>query len=266
MTEEAETTMPTGFVGSPRYMSPEQVQEDMITNQTDLFSLGIVMYELLTGKHPFAADGFSRLIYKITNEQPPKLRSYRKDIPEIFEKIIHHVLQKNPEKRYKMGLNMAADLSLAFDYIDAPLEDLDEKERFSQVQQLEFFQGFSEAEIWEIIRSCVWQEFEAGQEVVVQGDVDEAFYVIVAGDVDVYRENKLIGSIKAGDCFGEMGYLANTERTASIQAKDAVRLLKINSTVIDQLSVGCQLHFNKVFLRTLVKRLSLTTAKVLNDD
>jgi len=266
MTEEAETTMPTGFVGSPRYMSPEQVQEDMITNQTDLFSLGIVMYELLTGKHPFAADGFSRLIYKITNEQPPKLRSYRKDIPEIFEKIIHHVLQKNPEKRYKMGLNMAADLSLAFDYIDAPLEDLDEKERFSQVQQLEFFQGFSEAEIWEIIRSCVWQEFEAGQEVVVQGDVDEAFYVIVAGDVDVYREDKRIGRIKAGDCFGEMGYLANTERIATIRAKDAVRLLKINSTVIDQLSVGCQLHFNKVFLRTLVKRLSLTTLKISDKE
>jgi len=266
MTEEAESTMPTGFVGSPRYMSPEQVQEDMISNQTDLFSLGIVMYELLTGKHPFAADGFSRLIYKITNEQPPALRNYRTDVPEIFEKIIHHVLQKNPEKRYKMGLNMAADLSLAFDYLDEPQEDLNEKERFSQVKALEFFQGFSEAEIWEIIRSCVWQEYEAGQEIVVQGDVDEAFYVIVAGDVDVYRKTSRIGCIKAGDCFGEMGYLANTERTATIRAKDAVRLLKINSTVIDQLSVGCQLHFNKVFLRTLVKRLSLTTLKISDND
>ena len=261
MTEEAETTMPTGFVGSPRYMSPEQAQEDMITNQTDLFSLGIVMYELLTGKHPFAADGFSRLIYKITNEPPPPLKTYRKDVPEILEKIIHHVLQKNPEKRYKMGLNMAADLSLSFDYLDEPQEDLEEKERFLQVQELDFFQGFSEAEIWEIIRSCVWQEYDDGQEVIVQGDMDDAFYVIVEGGVDIYRETNRIGSIKSGDCFGEMGYLSKIERTATIQARDSVRLLKINSTVIDQLSVGCQLHFNKVFLRTLVKRLSLTTAK-----
>jgi len=63
-----------------------------------------------------------------------------------------------------------------------------------------------------------------------------------------------------------MGYLSKIERTATIQARDSVRLLKINSTVIDQLSVGCQLHFNKVFLRTLVKRLSLTTAKTSNKN
>ncbi|MGB1801331.1 MAG: serine/threonine protein kinase, partial [Gammaproteobacteria bacterium] len=99
------STMPMGFVGSPRYMSPEQVQEDQITNQTDLFSLGIVMYELLTGKHPFAADSFSRLIHMIINEEHTPLSTHRSDVPDILEKIIHHALQKNPEKRYKMGLN-----------------------------------------------------------------------------------------------------------------------------------------------------------------
>ena len=206
------------------------------------------------------------MIYKITNEAPPPLRDYRTDIPVIVEKIIYHALQKKTEKRYKMGLNMAEDLSLASDYLDEPQEDLDEKERFLQGKVLDFFQGFSEAEIWEIIRACVWQDYEDGQEVVIQGDVDEAFFVIISGSVDVYRGTNLIGGIKEGDCFGETGYLSNTERTATIQAKDFVRLLKINSTVIDQLSVGCQLHFNKVFLRTLVKRLSLTTAKVLNKD
>ncbi|HSR63220.1 MAG TPA: serine/threonine-protein kinase [Gammaproteobacteria bacterium] len=117
---ETSITMPMGFIGSPRYMSPEQVQEDHITNQTDLFSLGIIMYELLAGKHPFYADGFSRLIHKIINEKQPPLRTYRSDIPEILEKIVHHVLEKDTSKRYKMGLNLAADLSLAFDYLEQP--------------------------------------------------------------------------------------------------------------------------------------------------
>ena len=264
MTADTAVTMPMGFVGSPRYMSPEQVQEDTITNQTDLFSLGIVMYELITGKHPFIADGFSRLIHKIINERHPPLRTYRSDVPEILEKIVYHVLEKDTSKRYKMGLDLAADLSLAFDYLEAPREDVEDKEKFSLVKQLDFFQGFSEAEIWEIIRACIWQEYNSGCEVIVEGDIDDAFYVITAGSVEVLRENKVIGNLQQGDCFGEMGYLANMERTATIRASDYVRLMKINGTLIDQLSVGCQLHFNKIFLRTLVKRLSLTTHKAIS--
>src|SRR3970282_1878 len=69
ISSDTTNTMPMGFVGSPRYMSPEQVQEDVISNQTDLFSLGIVMYELLTGRHPFATDSFSRLIHQIIHAQ-----------------------------------------------------------------------------------------------------------------------------------------------------------------------------------------------------
>ena len=264
MTADTSMTMPTGFVGSPRYMSPEQVQEDTITNQTDLFSLGVVMYELLTGKHPFYADGFSRLIHKIINEKHPPLRNYRSDVPEILEMIVHHALEKDINKRYKMGLNLAADLSLAFDYLETPREDVEARERFTLVKQLDFFQGFSDTEIWEIIRACLWQEFEKGSEIIVEGDIDDAFYVIAAGAVEVTRENRVIGSLKRGDCFGEMGYIAGTQRTATIRASDYVRLMKINGTMIDQLSIRCQLHFNKVFLRTLVKRLSLTTHKVIS--
>jgi eukaryotic-like serine/threonine-protein kinase len=264
MTADTAVTMPMGFVGSPRYMSPEQVQEDTITNQTDLFSLGIVMYELITGKHPFIADGFSRLIHKIINERHPPLKTYRSDVPEILEKIVYHVLEKDTSKRYKMGLDLAADLSLAFDYLEQPREDLEDKEKFSLVKQLDFFQGFSEAEIWEIIRACIWQEYNSGCEVIVEGDIDDAFYVITAGTVEVIREKKVIGSLHQGDCFGEMGYLANMQRTATIRARDYVKLMKINGTLIDQLSVGSQLHFNKIFLRTLVKRLSLTTHKAIS--
>ena len=266
--EDTDVTIPMGFVGSPRYMSPEQVQEDNITHQADLFSLGVVMYELLTGKHPFSADGFSRLIHKIINEKHPPIRNFRSDIPDILEKIVHHALEKNPQKRYKMGLNFAADLSLACDFLDKPREDLESKEKFTTVKQLEFFEGFNDAEIWEIIRACVWQEYEPGTEVIIEGDVDDAFYIIVSGDVQVFRDSNSIGELHVGDCFGEMGHLTKMKRTATIRAKNYIRLMKINSTMIDQLSVACQLHFNKVFLRTLVKRLSLTTNRAIpiNDN
>ncbi|MCZ6525162.1 MAG: serine/threonine-protein kinase [Gammaproteobacteria bacterium] len=263
VTSDTTHTMPIGFIGSPRYMSPEQVQEDNISNQTDLFSLGIVMYELLTGKHPFIADSFSRLIHKIINEKQPPLSTYRSDLPEILQKIVHHALQKDQDRRYKMGLNMAADLSLAFDYLEKPQEDIDIQEKFNAIQQLEFFDEFVESEIWEIIRACVWQEFEKGSEVIVEGDIDDSFYIITSGEVEVRKEDNVIDMLKKGDCFGEMGYLSKTRRSATIIAKQRLQLMKINATLIEQVSIDCQLHFSRVFLSTLVRRLSATTALVI---
>ena len=266
MSAETTNTMPMGFVGSPRYMSPEQVQEDVITNQTDLFSLGIVMYELLSGKHPFPADSFSRLIHMIINEKYAPLSLHRTDLPEILEKIIHHALQKDPVNRYKMGLNFAADLSLSFDYLEQPQEDVDIQERFNSIQTLDFFDEFPESEIWEIIHACVWQEFEAGSQIIVEGDIDDSFYIITSGDVDVYKDGALIGQLQSGDCFGEMSYLSKAKRTATILAKSHVELMKLNATLIEQASVECQLHFSRVFMQTLVKRLSETTAMYVSRE
>lgn len=263
MTADTINTMPTGFVGSPRYMSPEQVQEDSITNQTDLFSLGIVMYELLTGHHPFAAEGFSRLIHKIINEPAPPLRTHRSDVPEILEKIIYHALQKVPERRYKMGLNLAADLSLAFDHLEQPETEIEIKEKFNAIRELTFFHEFSDAELWEIVRACTWQDYEPGREIIAEGDVDDSFFILISGIVEVRKGDICVRLLKEGDCFGEMGYLTKTERTATIVAKDSVTLMKLNATLIEQVSTECQLHFTRVFLRTLVKRLSETTTKLV---
>ena len=76
----------------------------------------------------------------------------------------------------------------------------------------------------------------------------------------MYKDGALIGQLKTGDCFGEMAYLSKAERTATIIASDRVDLMKINATLLEQVSVECQLHFSRVFMQTLVKRLSDTTA------
>ncbi len=264
VSSETTNTMPMGFVGSPRYMSPEQVHEENITNQTDLFSLGIVMYEMLTGYHPFSADTFSRLIHKIINEKPPPLRTYRPELPEILEKIVYHALQKEPGRRYTMGLNMAADLSLAFDYLEEPMKNINEEEHFNAVRALEFFRDFPDSEIWEILRACVWQDAQEGEEIIIEGDIDDSFYVIVSGAVEVRKQGQPVGTLEAGDCFGEMGYLEKAERSASIVAKERMQLMKLNATLMEQVSLECQLHFSKIFLRTLVQRLSRTTRMVVS--
>ena len=64
---------------------------------------------------------------------------------------MHHALQKSKSNRYTMGLNMAADLSLAFDYLEKPEENINEQEIFNMLQEVDFFQDFPESEVWEII-------------------------------------------------------------------------------------------------------------------
>ena len=97
------------------------------------------------------------------------------------------------------------------------------------------------------------------------GELDDCFYIIVTGKVVVKKNAKTIRTLHIGDCFGEMGYLAKTKRTASIVAENATALMKINSTVISQVSLNCQVRFLKVFLRTLIHRLSATTEIISQD-
>ncbi len=259
------TTTPQGVMGSPKYMSPEQLKEEGITTRSDLFSLGVVMYELLTGKHPFATDSFSTLINLILNEDPPPMTDYRPDVPASLEKIVRKALMKDIDQRYQSGLEFATDMTRAFDNLHIQQEDISAEEKFNMIKKLEFFHGFPDAEIWEILRASTWQEYRPQENIIVEGELDDCFYIIVTGKVEVKKNEKTIRTLHMGDCFGEMGYLAKTKRTASIRAEESTALVKVNSTVISQVSLNCQVRFLKVFLRTLIHRLSATTEIISQD-
>jgi len=252
-------TQPMGIMGSPRYMSPEQLREDYVGYQTDIFSLGVIMYELLTGRHPFAAENFSTLVNRILNEKPVSMKELRPDLDDILEEVVTRALAKDVHERYVRGVDLATELSRAFDMLEGQAEEIDDQEKFNLIKELEFFQGFPDGELWEILRAGSWQDVRAGESIIVEGELDDCFYIILSGHVCVKKNDVIIRELTTGDCFGEMGYLARTKRTASIVADTDTSLLKINSTVISQVSLNCQVRFLKVFLRTLIHRLSATT-------
>jgi eukaryotic-like serine/threonine-protein kinase len=259
-------TMPMGMAGSPRYMSPEQVNEDYITHHTDIFSLGLVAYELLTGRHAFPADSFSRLVQKILYEQPVPLRDLRPDLPASLVSVIEKSLHKDREQRWASGFDMAAALNEAFsELLEQPTRDISDQERYESIARLDFFQGFPTQELWEIVRAASWLEFADGETIIVEGDLDDSFYVITGGAVVVRKLNRILRELSAGDCFGEMGYLARIKRTATILSRGQTSLLKLNAGVINQVSLNCQVRFLKVFLRTLIHRLSVTTERMAKD-
>jgi len=259
-------TLPMGVMGSPHYMSPEQLREDRIGTQTDLFSLGIIMYELLTGRHPFKSESFSKLVNSILNEEPVPLREIKAELPEVLEDIVNRALCKDLAGRYRHGVDIATDLSRAFDILEGQEEKISAEEKFNLIKELEFFKGFPDEELHEILQASNWQNYRKDESIIVEGELDDCFYIIISGSVKVVKNGKIIRELTAGDCFGEMGYLARTKRTASIIAGSKTSLLKINSTVISQVSLNCQVRFLKVFLRTLIYRLSATTEIISSLD
>ncbi|MBI3895634.1 MAG: serine/threonine protein kinase, partial [Acidobacteria bacterium] len=101
----------TGVVmGTPSYMSPEQLMGKKVDGRSDLFSLTVVLYELLTGQKPFEAESVATLMYKIANEVPPSPMIYNESLSPEVVKIIERGLEKDVEKRYQRGNEMAADL------------------------------------------------------------------------------------------------------------------------------------------------------------
>ena len=101
----------TGIVlGTPSYMSPEQLEGKNVTGDSDLFSLGVTLYQLLTGQLPFQSDSMTGLMYKIANAEHAPLSSCRPDLPACLEDIVSKTLAKEPDQRFASGAAMAAAL------------------------------------------------------------------------------------------------------------------------------------------------------------
>ena len=254
------TTQFTGFLGSPLYMSPEQINEDLLSGTSDIFALGVVMYKLLTGHHPFLGDNLGAIHRNITQEDPIPLSEFRKDLPEGMSYTLKRMLKKDPTKRYAMGLDLAADLAVIFEDLDTVRTEDALRDKFGRIKNLGFFKGFTDADIWELIRACTWQNYPVGTTIIREGEADQSFYIVLTGVVGIEKNNQSVDSLQEGDCFGEMGYLAHTERTATVIAKTDVSLMKVNASTLDRAASDTQLRFLKVFVKTLIERLSETTA------
>ena len=95
------------ILGTPSYMSPEQVSGKKVDGRSDLFSLGVVLYELTSGEKPFCGETIAALMYQIANERHPSPRLFNAAIPDSFERIIDKALCKDVNERYQQGSTMA---------------------------------------------------------------------------------------------------------------------------------------------------------------
>lgn len=251
-------------VGSPAYMSPEQVKEDTLTHQADIYSLGVVLYKLLTGRFPFDAENTFTLMHKIVNDDPINIRSVRADIPASLADIVHKAIERDQNKRYKKWSEFGADLAACALPNAGIKNSIADSDKFNVLKNFDFFEDFNEVELWEVLHISEWGKVPTGRVLIKEGEIGKNFYLIVEGEVYVTKMDKWLTELKKGDCFGEMAYIDKSQavRSATIVAATPVTLIKIESSALDQASENLQLKFNRTFLKILARRLSASSVEL----
>jgi len=114
----SEMTSTGVLLGTPSYMAPEQITGSPVFSETDIFSVGAVLYELLSEQKPFRGDTLQALMYQIMFKVPDSLEGLVQGLPSGLNKVVMHALEKEPQKRYKSALAMANDLALIRDTLE----------------------------------------------------------------------------------------------------------------------------------------------------
>ena len=263
----SETTQISG-IGSPAYMSPQQVREMPLDHRTDIYSLGVVMYQLLTGRLPFESDNNYSLIYRIAHDIPPAPIELRPDIPEALDAIVRRAMEKELERRYQTWAEFSHDLALAFRNQSIALDRhaLPEAEKFQTLRGIAFFREFADAELWEVIGLAQWSHLQPGTVIMKEGEAGDHFCFLAAGEARVKKRGKLLNVLTAGECFGEMALFSagGGVRSASIEATTEVEVITFRARALQRASDTCRMHFYKAFLEVLSTRLSLASSRIAN--
>ena len=258
-----ETTQITG-VGSPAYMSPEQIRMEALTHQTDIYSLGVTMYRLLTGRLPYQASTQAALTYAILNAVPPHPATLRPDLPALLDQIVMKAINKDPKERYKSWLDFGKDLSQAFVSLRLAGESISESEKFNKLREFPFFEDFNDVALWEMVRIGSWKTVTAGTPLIREGEEGDSFYLLVDGEVKVTLSGKPLASLKPGACFGEILYFTERvqRRTTTVTTGSDATVIEFKADALRAATDACQVGFNKGCMRVLVDRLAQSHERI----
>jgi len=259
-----DTTQLLGLVGSPYYMSPEQVREEPLTWHSDMFALAVVLYELLTGRRPFEADSEFAVLYKIGTEDPEPPSVVRPGLPKELDQVLLRALAKKPEHRWADWTEFADAMVEVHRALPLRRPQDRDAERFVQMRALPFFAEFHDAALWEVLRLGRIHSQPRGAVLMRENTPGDSFLVLLEGEVTVSRNGWKLATLEPGVTLGEMAYLqpGDALRTATAVAESDVTVLEVPNAALQAASDDLQKRFDRVFIRLLVKRLMDTTAKV----
>ncbi|MBF0458649.1 MAG: protein kinase [Nitrospirae bacterium] len=268
------------ILGTPSYMSPEQVTGGELDRQTDVFSLGAMSYEFLTGRKPFPAADLPALFHKIKNETPAPPHSVLPDIPLIISNCVMKAIEKDKEKRLQSAGEFADEMEIFLSRaemldtqkLSLSLDTSDREFLLNLKKNYAFFADFSLEELNKIYNISSKHTYKKDEEIFKEGTIGNKMFIIMSGKVKITKMSQgtsqenvtetLLNVLKQGDCFGEMSLMDSSPRFASATAESDCSLVAINEVVLRNSEPKLCLKLYKNLAITLSDRLRKSDEKV----
>ncbi len=242
--------------GTPFYMSPEQLLERPLEFRSDMFSLGVVFYELLTGEKPFDALNVNQLIFQYVHEKPRPPSALRPSLPPEVDAVVLRMLGCLPSERYLDWEECLAALgSIPSDRADlaASIGVTSAAEKFRLLRESPFFRAFSDADLWYVVEIGRFVRIHADEILIREGDPGGFFLVLLSGMVRISKAGRSIDVVTDGTSLGEISYVleGRVKRNTTCVAEQDGIALRIEDSVLRGASEICKSRFEKTFLQAM---------------
>jgi eukaryotic-like serine/threonine-protein kinase len=251
-------------IGSPSYMSPEQVNSEPLDYRSDMFTLGVVLYQLFTGQRPFVASTLEELFNKILGEVPAAPSSLQPELSKAIDGILLRMMGKNPEERYPSWAELALDIAKV-GHLSFYQSTIPDSEKFFALKKVRLLSQLDDAELWELVHTGKWSRVAPRAVLMREGETGKSLFFLGSGHAKVTRQGRLLNVLDAGECVGELAYIkeGGIVRQATVETMTDVLLVEFEQEMLDNVSLKCRYQLSLALVHSLVDRLSLADERLV---